>query len=74
MNRFLRNAHKSNAVHHSNHTQAAISNNAGNTSTSGSFGGKPKTMRAVAGKNNRKSMAVPAWMLGANDIGKDEES
>jgi hypothetical protein len=37
------------------------------SSVSGSFGGKPKTMRNAAGK--RKNMALPAWMVGSEGAG-----
>lgn len=48
----------------------------GNTRTSGSFGGAPKTLRNGGG-GKRRQMAMPAWMLGADDgagaEGKDDE-
>ena len=44
----------------------------GNTKTSGSFGGAPRTTRAAAaGGGKRKHMTVPAWMLGGEGDAKD---
>lgn len=43
----------------------------GNTRTSGSFGGAPKTIR---GNGKRKHMPLPAWMLGGDQEGKEGDT
>lgn len=60
LDRFLRNAHRGGA----NASTTGTSATRGNTNTSGSFGGKPKTLRQTGKK---RAMAVPAWMIGDND-------
>ena len=47
-----------------------LSNTKGNTTVSGSFGGKPKTLRSQNFK--KRQTALPAWMLGKPD--EEDES
>jgi len=60
LERFRKTAHRSGNSGHST---------VGNTATSGSFGGKPKTVRTGAGngKQQRRHMSVPAWMVGSEE-------
>jgi hypothetical protein len=51
-------------------TGGPVTTTTGNTKTSGSFGGAPKTLRNGGAK--RRQVAVPAWMLGA-DAGSEEQ-
>jgi hypothetical protein len=51
-------------------TGGPVTTTTGNTKTSGSFGGAPKTLRNGGAK--RRQVAMPAWMLGA-DAGSEEQ-
>ena len=67
LERFLKNAHKGTAGSGGGSTMA-------NTSTSGSFGGKPKTTRGghAHGSNKWRQVDAPAWAV-ANDTSSDQD-
>lgn len=68
LERFQRNAHRA-GIGGATATATATS---GNTRTSGSFGGAPKTIRGGAGGGaKRKNLTVPAWMLGEGGDGEE---
>ncbi|KAJ1440808.1 hypothetical protein B484DRAFT_443235 [Ochromonadaceae sp. CCMP2298] len=60
--KFLKNANQGASSSASSSFGAPVGSSFGNTSTSGSFGGKPKTQRGA--QKTRKQFSVPAWMVG----------
>jgi hypothetical protein len=49
-----------------NKTSTLHGNNSSNTNVSGSFGGKPKTIRNTATNKTKKIASIPAWLSGEN--------
>ena len=84
-NKFLKNAHKGTTAstttstnieqQNSNYHPHYHSNGISTTTISGSFGGKPKTIRKNFKNNNvRKSQIIPAWIAASNgNDSKDEQ-
>jgi hypothetical protein len=60
--KFLKNANQGGGAGANSTFGTPVASTFGNTNTSGSFGGKPKTQRGA--QKSRKHMSVPAWMVG----------